>query len=111
VSALLTQAIDALRISAMHCFERAMQPVRVCGDEDDVHMVRHQAVGDDLDPEITRVFVQKVQIGGHVTRTMEDPLATIPALSHVMGNPRKHHARSSRHASTLGRPADQRGAD
>src|SRR5688572_18865437 len=109
MSTLLPQPIDALCISAMQGLERAMQSVCAPGYEHDMHMVRHQAVGDYLDPKVAGILVQQVEIGRPVARTVEYTFAAIPALRNVMGHTRKYDACMPRHMGTLQRGARTRG--
>jgi hypothetical protein len=76
-----------------------------------MNVVRHQAIGDDLNAALARALAQEIKIGNPVAGRVENPLAPVSALRHVMGKAGKHDARLSRHASTVAVADDARVAN
>jgi hypothetical protein len=55
-------------------------------------MIRHQAIGPDLDPLRTAKRGHQFEVGGIVLLAEERLLATIAALGDVVGNARNNNA-------------------
>ncbi len=64
-------------------------------------MVRHQAVGDDVDGKPPGMLVKQIQVRQVVATTEEHALAVIAPLRDVVWHARKNNARESWHACTL----------
>jgi hypothetical protein len=85
----------------MYALEHAMQSPRVRWNHDQVYVVRHQAVGDDIDGKLPGMLVKQIQVRQMVAATEEHALAVIAPLRDVVGHAGKDNARASRHARTL----------
>lgn len=64
-------------------------------------MVRHQAVGDDVDGKLPGMRFEQIQVRQMVAATEEHALAVIAPLRDVVWHSRKNNARKSWHTCTL----------
>lgn len=78
-----------------------MKTIAVRGDDDEVHVVRHQAIRKDGYLPDSRVGVQETQVELRITVFEEDPLAVIAALRDVVWNSRKYDSVLSGHPGKL----------
>ena len=82
--------------------ERPRQPFLAVRHEDEMHVVRHQAVGPAGDAVLAALAGQEIAIEFVVVIAEEHPLAPVAALREVMGKPRDDetsdagHGRNSR---------------
>ena len=83
--------IDISGIVPVHT-EGPPQPIFVRRHRDDMHMVRHQAVGPNLDPRPFRSLREQIKIQRIVAIFKKRPLAPVAPLGYVMGNAREDEA-------------------
>ena len=58
MATLILHAIDALGVLSMNRFQGAVQIVRLFRDQDQMNVIRHQTVSDDLDAEALDMLAQ-----------------------------------------------------
>ncbi len=63
---------------------RTTQPIRLLRIQDQVHMVRHQAVGPYFHPCLARLLPKKITVNFLIAVFKEYCLVTIPSLCHVV---------------------------
>ena len=93
--------IDEAGVAPMRVGEGPAQPVGVGRHHDQVNMIGHQAIGDDLAIGASRRIAQQVAIKLIVAILEKGPLAPIAALGNVIGNAGKDETGKARHARTL----------
>ena len=76
--------VDVAGIAAMDLRQGAPQTVPIFRDDDQVHMVRHQHPGPDLDAGRPARRRQKIAIGRVIRIAEEDPRPAVAALRHMM---------------------------
>jgi hypothetical protein len=87
----------------MRLAERPAQRLRAIGDEDEMDVVRHQAIGPDGDALLAALARQEVAIEFVVLVGEKHPLAPIAALRHMMGKARDNKAGDAGHGTLGGR--------
>src|SRR5688572_5192283 len=97
----LPHPVDALRELAVNRAQCAMHAVGIRGHGDEMHMVRHQAVREDLEPMPPGMRVQEAQVRLWIALFEENVLAVIPPLRHMMGDARKHDSAPPWHRYTV----------
>lgn len=107
-------AIDALRVLTMYGLERAMQVLRARRNYDEVYVIRHEAVRNDVDRKPPGMLSKQIQIRRIVAATEENLFAVITPLRDVMGYAWKDNTCMSWHTRTLipnttGRPTNWQG--
>jgi hypothetical protein len=88
--------------------EGALEAVFSGGHANQVDVVVHKAIGEDVDPVPAAVRRQPVQVEQPVIVTEEHRLAAIAALCHVMGDTSKYGARDPRHGTNMPASREQR---
>ena len=78
-----------------------VKPCRNPGHDDQVDVIRHEAVRDDLYFVISRVRVKQGQIGLLVALGEEHAIAVVSALRDVVRQPGEYGASMARHALKL----------
>jgi len=97
VAILIPHAIDALGVLPMYGFQGAVQIAHSLRDQDQMDVVRHQTVRDDLDGEWHGMPAQQFQVRNLIAATEEHVRPMITALGYMMRNPGKNEARTSWH--------------
>ena len=87
--------------------ERGAQAPGLARHQDQVDMVRHQAISPDRDPGRARMFAQEIELDAGVRVLEEDLLAPVAPQGNlnphdVLRQARHLHTRQSRHAKRLG---------
>ena len=90
-------SIDALGELPMNGLQKRVQAVWAGRHHDQMNVIRHEAVSDDLDALSFRMIAQEIEVPGAITSAMEHLLPVVSSLSDVVGYTRKHEARVSRH--------------
>ena len=99
--------VDHSGISAVDLSDGLSQPLNRRGDQNQMHVVRHQAVGPDANAKLTAPMGQQRKILLIVLIAEKRLHATIPALGHMMRPPRRHYSRYPWHESSLNHTTDQ----
>jgi hypothetical protein len=81
VSAASVVDVDGLGVTAVGAREEESQGVFPLGDNHEVDVVRHQAVGEDLDVGLSEVVADEAEVEMAVGDGEEDLLAVGPALT------------------------------
>src|SRR5262245_63212684 len=97
----LPHPIDSLGVLAVHGAQRSMHPILGRWHENQMNVIRHEAIGSDFHFLPSRVGVQKAQVGLLITIHKEYWLAMISALSDVMRNAWKDRSSLSGHVQKL----------
>src|SRR5258705_381182 len=84
MSAALAPCLDDTGIAAMQPRQRAAQPVGIGRHENQVHVVRHQAPGPNLDPGAAAILGEQVAIKRIIIIAEEGPRAAIATLRDMM---------------------------
>jgi hypothetical protein len=84
--------------------QRIAQPEVVCWNQDQVHMVRHQAMCQHLGTSVAPRDRQQAAILGVILIAEKGPLAPMASLRHVMGQSWRDHSGESSHASVRPSP-------
>jgi hypothetical protein len=79
--------VDAGGLAAVGFTEHGPQTIRLAGNGDQMHVVRHQAPGDQPRAGLRRMDSQEIDIGTIVIVAEEDALAPIAALRDMMARP------------------------
>ena len=98
------EAVPAARVvwlTPLRLTVRREQAVRVIGFEDEVNMVRHQAVSDDACIGPPRADAKEIKIGAIVVRSEKNLLPAIAALGNVMRDSGNDDAREPGHLESL----------
>lgn len=98
---LITHAVHALRVLAVHGLERSMQSCDVRRNCYKVYVIRHQAVRHDIDSELRGVLGKQVKKGRVVARTKKYAFAAITALRDMVGHVGEDNTCVSWHARML----------
>ncbi len=91
--------IDHARVATMRLAQRVTQTELIGRDQDQVHMIRHEAVDKNLRATRSTGRREQSPILGVVLVAKEGLLASITALGHMMRQPRDNHSWKSRHRS------------
>ena len=89
----------------MRVREGAPQPVSIGRDDDQMHVVRHQAIAPDLGLGLDRRFREQVAIQRIILIIEEGRLTSIAALRHMVREAWKHQTGKSRHDSHIAKGA------
>ncbi len=89
---------DVAGVAPMGLADRPAQPLGGLGGGDEVDVVRHQAIGPDLDAAALAPLCHQVQIGAVVGVAEEGLLPTVAPLGDLVRATRCDHASQSRHA-------------
>jgi hypothetical protein len=92
VATLTPHAIDALGVLPMNGFQGAVQIVHSFGDQDQVNVVGHQTVGDDLDAKALDMPAQQFQVSDLIAITEEHIRTVITALGDMVRDPGQNEA-------------------
>ena len=92
VATLIPHAIDALGVLPMNGFQGAVQIVHSFRDQDQVNVVGHQTVGDDLDAKALDMPAQQFQVSDLIAITEEHIRTVITALGDVVRDPGENEA-------------------
>jgi hypothetical protein len=103
MTTLAAHPIDPLGVLAMHGHQHPVQAHHSIRHDHQVHMVRHEAKGDDVNIVISRLRAQQAKVGVRITGRMKDGLTMIATLGDVMWNSREDYAASTGHAPSLTR--------
>jgi hypothetical protein len=80
--------------------KRRAETVAIGRHQDEMHMVRHQAVGPNGDMRGAAAFRQQPAIERVVIVTEEDRLPPVAALRHMMRHASRNDSRQTRHATS-----------
>jgi hypothetical protein len=83
----------------MRVGERAPQPVLVGRHDDQMAVVRHQAIAPDLGAGLVRRLCEKIAIEPIIAILEEGLLAAIPTLRHVIGVTGQDETRKAGHSA------------
>jgi hypothetical protein len=97
----LFHAVEVLGVAHMKRLERSMQTFWRGWHQDEMDVVRHQAISQDHDLVLRSVFAHPLQVDPVVPIGKEDLLASIAALSDVVRNVLDYDAWLPRHRATL----------
>lgn len=92
--------IDSTRIVTVQATQRRRQRALARWDEDQMYVVGHQAVGERFHALAPALHRELGEVVGVVLRVEEHLLATIAALSNVMGNPGRNRPCQTSHGGT-----------
>ena len=79
------KAVDILRIAKVRSADCFCQRILLVRNRDDMNMITHQAIADQLQRVLLRLLFQKLQIHPTIIINEEHILAVIPALGNMMG--------------------------
>ncbi len=97
VATALVAKVDQPRILTVCFTESGAQTVFRRRDQDQMNMVRHQTIGQNLRSGIVAALLQKSKIGAIVVITGKDIHAPHTTLGHVMRKPGNHKSSQSCH--------------
>lgn len=97
----IAHAVDALGVLAVHGLEGAMNAVGIRWDDDEMHVIRHQAVREDGHLPDPRIGMQEAQVELRVAVLEKDLLAVITPLCDVVGDTWENDSVLSRHPQKL----------
>src|SRR5579872_1589874 len=95
----VAQRIGVVGISAVSFTEGPGQRVRLAGNYDPVHVIRHEAVTQKARLELLRAVLDQVQVNATIRVGEEHSLAVDTALRDVVRLLRQHHTSYARHES------------
>ena len=87
--------VEVLGVAHMKRVEGAGQAGFCMGDTDVVDVVRHQAIGPDIDGEALAVFGEPSEVDLVIAGLFEHGVAVVSELKHVVGEARGDGARGS----------------
>jgi hypothetical protein len=96
--------LDDRGIAPVRLAERPPQRLLAVGDEDEMDVVRHQAIGPDGDALLAALARQEIAIKFIVLIAEEHALAPVAALRDMMGRP----GTTKRAMQAMGAPRDRR---
>ncbi len=94
--------IDMPRIPPVRLAERRTQAALVSGNQDQLHVIGHQAGGSHLRARLDAPFRQQGDIAAIVVVANEHRQPPIAPLGHVMCDSRNHQSRQPRHVRCIG---------
>ena len=77
--------VEILRVAHVEGVQGLAQGIGGPGDADEMDVVAHQAIGPDGESELGRAFAEHVKVAAVVRVLIEDRLAVIGELEHMMG--------------------------
>ena len=101
VAAAPVEAVDILRVAKVGRADGPGQRPLLVGNRDQMDMVGHQAVSEDLQAILLGLLLQKPQVHPPVLVHEEHGLAVISVLRDVMGIPHGYRSGYSGHAANL----------
>ncbi len=84
-------------MACMHGLECPLKAFRMAGNKDQVHVIGHEAIGEDLDPVSPGIGTKKGEVEMPVRVIVEYRLAAIATLGYVERDVGDHLAGESRH--------------
>ena len=93
--------VDERGEAPMRFPHRPRQRVGVGGDQNELNVVGHQAIGPAGDPVGAAALGEKIAIEGVIARLGEQRLPAIAALRHVMGQAGNGDAGETRHQASI----------
>lgn len=103
MAAAAVQPVDVLAIEPVSAADDSGQRMGLAGNDHEVDVIGHQAVGQDSQPMPRRLLGQQIEIGPSVVIDEEDILAIVAALDDVVGQAGKDDARDARHGRRVPR--------
>ena len=91
------RAIDVLGIAKMHRLEYGGKRSGLGWHDDQVDVIGHQAVGEDVESALGRVIPKQTQVPAIVRPDEEDVLATVAYLRNVVRDTGNHNSRNTWH--------------
>jgi hypothetical protein len=85
VAAPAMKAVDILRIAKMRSADCLGQRILLVRDSDNMDMIAHQAIADQLQRILVRLLFQKLHIHPAIIIDKEHTLTVVPALGDMMG--------------------------
>jgi hypothetical protein len=85
---------------AMGILQTARQSVLLVWHGNEMNVIRHQAIADQLYPVSLDALPQQIEVDAPLSITFENEATRIAALSYVMGNAWSNHTSESNHSST-----------
>lgn len=93
--------VQALRVAQVQAPECKMQRVPGRRNQHQMNVIRHQAVGQNVDPVLGGVLAQPGQVDPVISVREKHTAASVAALSYVMGNARENVSCDTRHGRKL----------
>ena len=93
--------VDEVGITPVRVAHRSTKAVFRLGHHNQMDMVRHQAIGPNLNTPLPRLLCQQILVDFVIAFLKEDGFAAVPTLRHMMGQYRHHDARETGHTSEL----------
>ena len=91
--------VDEVGVAPMGFANRQTETFSMRGNQDQMNMVRHQAVSPHLHPMFFCLLAEQIEINRLIARIKEDGLAPVPTLCDVMSASSNHDPRKPRPAS------------
>lgn len=85
-------SVDAIGVAPMRLTNCTPQRVRFARNQDEVHMVGHEAIRPDLNASFEALLGQQIAIEFVIAILEKDRLAPIPALRDMVRKIRNHNA-------------------
>ncbi len=95
------QVVDVFGVEPMRAADRQCKRIGALGDDDEMHVVRHEAIRQNRKAVALRLMCEDAQIGASIIVDEEDILAVIAALRDMVGKTGYHDSRDSRHADSV----------
>lgn len=99
--------VEPARVAAVCLADGQGHGIGALGNRDQVHVVGHQAVAEDLKPCLAGAVGEEGEVGGAILIRVEDVPAKVAALRDVVRAPDGYHALNSCHQVDSGRRGEK----